>query len=249
MWRDAFVAAGGMNSGLQTALDYDLWIRIGKTYPLMKIKGFLATSRMYPGNKTISLRKRVYEEIIRVVKSHYGYVPYDWVYGYAAYLMDRRDQILEASTPSRLKQLLSLLLGCYYNPKQWRRYCGEWSVATGIRDKFTGRWDDGWISKEYDYRFERTSDCDRIIIIGRHLAPFSKGLTLSIFLNDSPLKKMTVRESGPFRIEVPCPREPYRRMNLLKIECNASFRGPKDNRPLSCIIDDITTERAGSQIG
>jgi glycosyltransferase involved in cell wall biosynthesis len=249
MWRDAFAAVGGLNQSLQTALDYDLWIRIGKTYPLMKIDGFLATSRMYRENKTISRRKQVYEEIIQVVKTHYGYVPYDWLYGYAAYLIDRKDQIFEVSHPSAIKKALALSLGLYYNPRQPTRYWKEWCLAMGIGGKFTGRWTDGWISKEYDHEFRGAPDCDRIVISGRHLAPFRKGLRLDISLNGVPLKQVSFDAHGPFRIEMPCPPDARGKTNRLKITCNASFRPGRggDTRRLSCLIDGIDAERSRSQ--
>ena len=106
--------------GAQSDGDGHLWIRITKLRPLNKINGYLATPPMYRHNKTLSQSDRVSREIIRVVKAHYGFVPYDWFYGYAYFLLDRKDQIFEASRPSWSKQLLALLLGSYVNRSQVR---------------------------------------------------------------------------------------------------------------------------------
>jgi glycosyltransferase involved in cell wall biosynthesis len=249
MWRNAFESAGWMNQDLQTALDYDLWIRIAKLRPLMKIDGYLATSRMYRENKTVSRRKQVYEEIIRVVKTYYGFVPYDWVYGYAAYLIDRKDQIFDVSHPSALKELFALLLGSVLNPTQVTRYWAEWWNHTGLGNKFTGRWDDGWISREYECDLEAGADCDQIVVLGRHLAPIRDGLTLSFSLNGIVLEKTKLRQPGPFHLNFKCPPAARGRLNRLRIESDKIFRTAEngDHRRLSCLIDSIAAERTVSQ--
>jgi glycosyltransferase involved in cell wall biosynthesis len=250
MWRDAYVAAGGMNASLQTALDYDLWIRMARMRPLLRIDGYLATSRMYPGNKTISRRKQVFEEIVQVVMAHFGYVPYDWVYGYAAYLVDRKDQIFETSVPSAAKQAVALLLGLHVNHRQSFRYWREWRTATGIGFKFTGRWSDGWISREYHHELKVPLDCDHIVISGRYQASFRKGLRLAVSLNGCRLEQVRIERQGPFRVETQCPPDARGRTNSLKIECNASFRPVRggDTRRLSCLIDGIDASPSGSRI-
>jgi glycosyltransferase involved in cell wall biosynthesis len=248
--RDAYTRAGGINRDLHTALDYDLWIRIAKSQPLLKIDGFLATSRMYRENKTIRKRRQVYAEIIRVVGTHYGFVPYDWVYGYSAYLVDRKDQIFEASNPSIPKQLLALVLGSALNRRQLRRYWEDWQTGVGIGSRFTGRWDDGWISKSYALELQTDQDCEEIVIAGRHFAPIRKGLTLSFRLNGDLLEKKTLREAGPFHLAVPCPASARGKSNRLIIESSRVFRPAKngDYRPLSCLIDSITAERPPDQL-
>ena len=250
MWRSAFESAGWMNQDLQIALDYDLWIRIANLRPLMKIEGYLATSRMYRDNKTVSRRRQVYQEIIRVVKTHYGFVPYDWVYGYAAYLIDRKDQIFEISRPTAAKQVLALILGSLLNPRQLGRYSAEWRARAGIGGRFTGRWDDGWISREYRANLEAGIDCEQIVISGRHLAPISGGLTLSLRVNGTLLEKAKLTEPGPFHLIFKCPPEARGRLNRLTIECDKIFRpiNNGDHRQLSCLIDSITAEAAMIQV-
>ena len=250
MWRTAFESAGWMNQDLQIALDYDLWIRIANLRPLMKIEGYLATSRMYRDNKTVSRRRQVYQEIIRVVKTHYGFVPYDWVYGYAAYLIDRKDQIFDISRPSAAKQVLALILGSLLNARQLRRYAAEWWVRAGMGGRFTGRWDDGWISREYQADLEAGIDCDQIGVSVRHLAPIPGGLTLSLRVNGTLLEKAKLMEPGPFHLTFKCPSEARGRLNRLTIECDKIFRpiNSGDHRQLSCLIDSITADRAMIQV-
>ncbi len=133
LWSDVFESAGMLDTAV-TALDYDLWIRISRQgHGFLKIDDELATSRMYKDNKTLRARGQVYRDIIGIVGRHYGYVPYSWLFGYACYLVDRKDQVFEMTSSSRLKILVSLALGARYNPRQLRRYAREWADNVGLR--------------------------------------------------------------------------------------------------------------------
>lgn len=85
--RSLLEAAGGLDAGLQYAMDLDLWIRFGKLQrmnPHWKFKHIpqvLASSRMHSSNKTLSRRRQSLEEIMTVVRRHFGVVPFNWVYG------------------------------------------------------------------------------------------------------------------------------------------------------------------------
>jgi glycosyltransferase involved in cell wall biosynthesis len=249
MRRDAFLAAGKMNPALHIALDYDLWIRIAKIRPLVKIESFLATSRMYGANKTMAQRSQGYREICQVVKRHFGYVPYEWVYGYADYLISRKDQFFAASRPSISKSLLSFPLGLLINRTQLRRFSAEWWKTVGIGADFTGKWEDGWISRLYNYDFDAGPDCQRIVIQGRNMRPFRKGLTLSLRLNGTLLERAAIRELGVFQVALDCPPDARGRSNRLTIESDRIFRPIRngDYRQVSCLIDSVTAEHSGGQ--
>jgi glycosyltransferase involved in cell wall biosynthesis len=85
--RQLWECAGGLNTKLQYALDLDLWIRFGllqREHPHWKFKyvrQVIAHSRMHRDNKTISKRRECYQEIIEVIHTHFGIVPFNWVYG------------------------------------------------------------------------------------------------------------------------------------------------------------------------
>ncbi len=85
--RSLLDACGGLETGLQYAMDLDLWIRMGKLqrmnshWKFRHIPQVLALSRMHRDNKTLSRRRLAFEEIISVVERHFGIVPFNWVYG------------------------------------------------------------------------------------------------------------------------------------------------------------------------
>jgi hypothetical protein len=201
---------------------------------------YLATSRMHLDNKTLSSRKRVYQEIIGTVKREFHYVPYEWLNGYACYLLDHKDQYFERSKPSMASYGLSLLLGAYHNPNNLRRYWADWLQMTGFGGQFTGRWDDGWISGRYERELDVDANSQVLRIEGKHFAPIDN-LQLRIRLNGRTLGEKHLAANGPFVLELALPDDLRGKHCRLSIESDRTWR-PKENgdfRQLSCIIDTL----------
>jgi GT2 family glycosyltransferase len=124
--RTAFDAVGGMTPELDFAMDYDFWIRLAQRGDFAKIDGLVAGSRMHRDNKTLARRGDVHREVIRILRAHYGYVPYAWAFAYASWLLDKTDQYFDAPRAKRSAVLLSLGLGLRFNPRRPLRYVGDW---------------------------------------------------------------------------------------------------------------------------
>lgn len=240
--RETYVEAGMLNSSLHFALDYDLWLRVAKRYPVRKVDDFLATSRMHMDNKTLSNRRRVFQEILGAVKAHYGYVPQEWLHGYACYLLDRKDQFFDRSKPSIPSHLLSLALGMWHNPHQLGRYWAEWKRNTGISQTFTGRWEDGWISRTYASELFVDTDHDLLRLTGRHNAPI-QNLSLSVAIDGLRLDERRVGTKGPFLLEISLPDSARGKTCSVTVEANRTWRPAVggDYRRLSCVIDELQT--------
>ena len=127
----AFRAAGGFDSGLNYALDYDLWIRLARAGDPWKFDAKVAQSRMHAANKTLSRRRAAYAETMRVLRRHYGYVPYAWGVAYSAHVLDRRDHFFQESRANRLNVLSSLALGLVIN-RHRVRYLRDWVAHRGF---------------------------------------------------------------------------------------------------------------------
>jgi glycosyltransferase involved in cell wall biosynthesis len=127
MRREVFEAVGALKPDLHFAFDYDLWIRISLKYSFAAFPEVWATSRMHPANISLGRRKAVYQENIRLLSQHYGYVPVNWVYGYLSYLRDGRDQFFEPLRHSAAVYLAALPVGSCYNPTRLWRYWREWA--------------------------------------------------------------------------------------------------------------------------
>jgi glycosyltransferase involved in cell wall biosynthesis len=79
--REVLQSVGYLDAGLHTCLDYEFWIRVGKAFGsrIVFLEDYLATSRLYAENKTLSLRKLTYQETMQVTRRHFGYVPGVWI--------------------------------------------------------------------------------------------------------------------------------------------------------------------------
>jgi GT2 family glycosyltransferase len=77
--RSAWEAVGGLDENLHMAMDYDLWWRLFKlSGPLRFVDDFVALNREHEDTKTKTLRRRHYQEAMKVVRKHNGRVPLKW---------------------------------------------------------------------------------------------------------------------------------------------------------------------------
>jgi glycosyltransferase involved in cell wall biosynthesis len=77
--RSAWEAVGGLDTTLNTAMDYDLWWKLYRRFgkPCF-VEDHLAMNRRHRETKTTSRRRQHYDEAIGVVRRHYGRVPLKW---------------------------------------------------------------------------------------------------------------------------------------------------------------------------
>jgi glycosyltransferase involved in cell wall biosynthesis len=247
MQRTVFDEMGGLNVDKHCALDYDLWIRISKRYPMLKVDEYLATSRMYPQNKTLRNRRQVYRETIASVRDHYGYVPFDWVFGYASHLTKPETPFFEPAPPTRTQYLMALLMGLHYNRDYPGRYLHEWRTAAGWGPPFVGLWEDGWISKRYATDFRLGPDASAVCIKGRYPEYLRRGLVLNVKLNRRTLGQVRLKSFGNFEARLDVPASERGKSCRLQIQCNQTFnpRTADDSRELGCLIDSIACLEAG----
>jgi len=112
---DAYREAGMLDVDLHLTLDYELWLKISARHPFFKISQPLAYSRMWADNKTLSRRRTTFREVVQILRKHRGYVPLNWVYGYAAFLLYGKDGFYEYSQPSLLGFSLAGVMGLWFN--------------------------------------------------------------------------------------------------------------------------------------
>lgn len=127
--REAFQAAGGLDPRWPHTFDYDLWIRLAQRFPFTYVRKRLAASRMHRRSITLGARRQVLEENIRLLRHHFGYAPFSWIYALCAHRLDRRDQFFEPLRPSAAAYALSLPVGIFCNRRHPARYLREWRSA------------------------------------------------------------------------------------------------------------------------
>jgi len=142
--REAFQNVGGVDPDLDVTFDYELWMRLARTYEMRRIPTPMAHSRMHPANKTLGRRTEVFRQAFQILLRHYRYVPFQWIHAYVCYRADGRDQFFEPLQPSMARYLESLPAGLSVNRGAMGHYLAEWfSVMSwaGLRrrlDQFHG---------------------------------------------------------------------------------------------------------------
>jgi glycosyltransferase involved in cell wall biosynthesis len=79
---------GTFNTELQTAMDYEYWLRIANAGGIIyHTPEKLAQSRLHADAKTLAMRGKIFEEIFQICKEHGGYVSFSYIQGLWAYRM------------------------------------------------------------------------------------------------------------------------------------------------------------------
>jgi len=239
--RGAIERAGGLDRRLEFAFDYDLWIRLCRIVPARRLRRALAVVGMRRDTKTLGSRGGAYREALDVAKRHFGYVPLSWIEPYAMNLVDGSDGFFVPHRRSRESYALALALGLRHNPRQGRRFWREWAFAAGLSADFTGRWEDGWISRLHVSEHAVPSDATRLRVAGRHHAYLDGALRLRARVGGAPLGRLEVAERGPFELVAPLPASVRGRTVRLTLEAEDTWvpREDGDHRRLGCLIDAI----------
>lgn len=134
--REAFERAGALNPAFHYVLDYDLWIRLAAVSDFVRIEPYLAKSRVHGGSKSVSDRRAFYREVFSMLLARFGYVPYEWVQGYASYLVERKDQFFTTPRQTFVSALLCLVIGSWINRRHPGRFLKDWLAHRTIGKAF-----------------------------------------------------------------------------------------------------------------
>jgi len=249
--RKALDEVGGVDASLHYCMDYDLWIRLGRQHQFAYLPEVLARSRLHKDAKTLASRRKVFSEIIATVKRHYGVVPFEWAYGYADHLFNRSTRdVFSTKRPSAAALWASVGLAMWLNrgrPDYWPR-CFRPVVRRALSGiplgsrGFEGKWGDGWVSRSYVSEVPVAADTEAIVIRGRHEIPGRRPLTLAVFVDRVSMGAHIVPRPGPFTLAVPLGGTAESKVRLEIVADRAYrplYRGQKDGRLLSWIVDDV----------
>lgn len=243
---------GLLNADLQLCMDYEFWMRIGRDGKVLYIPERLATSRMYEENKTMSRKGEVYKECCREIKKHYGYVPHNWLVGYATYSAEMYPRV------KRKYHYLRYFFKYNYNRPRYfiqclKEYLRMRKAQRSQSDSAPalpvgGKYADGWIEREYSARIICCGGENELVVTGYHHLPFDKPMVLTLQANGKR-KYFPIMETGPFSLVMPIP-EVYSNECIAKVEANqtcspASISESVDKRELSVQIDQVLLRKRG----
>lgn len=81
---------GYLDDKLQYCMDYDYWLRLGKGENFFRLPVLIAGSRLYDDNKTLGARRKVHEEMLKMLKKNLKVIPPRWVYNLAHVIVDEQ---------------------------------------------------------------------------------------------------------------------------------------------------------------
>jgi hypothetical protein len=97
--RSAIDAVGPLNDALDICLDYEWWLRIGRTHTIVFCDHVLAASRHHSSTKTSARRLRALVEAGYLMRQHFGRASWRWSAKWVAHrwALDHRRFMLPAA--------------------------------------------------------------------------------------------------------------------------------------------------------
>jgi glycosyltransferase involved in cell wall biosynthesis len=81
--KEAFKSVGGLDDTLCYAMDYDLFVRIGKQFPCCYLPHIFSKYRLHESSKTMCAEDLYenHEEVLLLAMKHFGWAPLNRIYG------------------------------------------------------------------------------------------------------------------------------------------------------------------------
>ncbi|MBS3759146.1 MAG: glycosyltransferase [Desulfobacterales bacterium] len=111
---------GLLDRNLQYCMDYEYWLRAGRTTDFVRLNQKLAGSRMYDDNKTLGERLPVHKEINRMFKQRFRRIPDKWLFAYAHVFTEEMgfDRTIHREN---IKFILVLVCALFGSCMRWRQ--------------------------------------------------------------------------------------------------------------------------------
>lgn len=109
---------GDLDVGLKYCMDYELWLRYGRTNPFVYLPIKLAGSRIYPENKTFSNQLTAHHETNGMLLEKIGYSTRHWIFKYSKLQVEGDTQIDKSDLKFTLKFIeVAIEKSCKFNKK------------------------------------------------------------------------------------------------------------------------------------
>lgn len=244
--REAVEALLPLDTGLRTAFDFELWLRLFKRFAgrIGCVRAVQAHSRLHAEGITLRMRETVAMEGLQVVARHLGSAPGHW-------LMTHVGEALAACPfDADADEVRKRLLGLAVQAEAWMapgtvallqrqmRQHRSWMVARP--DFAADPYGDGWAPPALVMRVRQRSPKPyrTLRLWGRHAGPQAR---LALHIDEPFSWRGSVTAAGSFQLSVPLPPEPGAQWRLT-LHCEPSFvpaevSGGNDRRRLAYQFD------------
>lgn len=193
--RQALDAVGGLDERLHWAMDWDLFIKIGKRFPVGYLPRTMANLREHGTAKTLSGGLRRLSELVDVMRRHGGrrYPPARLAYAADTYV---RLLLGDLAPPAGAP-----LLGA-------RRFIARqtYALVDRVCRNAQGLYADGWVGPRAHFMLRRTAG-ERLIVRGRlpDVPRMRRPLRVTAAVNGVGLGGRDVPAAGAFQVAWPMP--------------------------------------------
>lgn len=206
-----FRQMGGVNEKLQFCMDYELWMRIAKAYPIGFVGEYLANARIHGACKSATQWHSVgVPEVLKSLAKHYSAIPPGWV----SYLPHYRGM----AVTDLLRQLKTLR-------------------SNSTRITGMNRYVDMWAPPILRATMESDPDAPAQILLVKGKIPgvpmqLPKPFTLTALVNGALAKRFTVTRAL-FALEIPLdPRSLTHRIDISSTSVGAPALPQVENKPV-----------------
>ena len=251
--RDAVIELGGLDGGLRTAFDFDLWLRLFKAFPdrVGFIDELQACSRLHPGAITLRMRETVALEGLKVIHDHLGLAPPHWLlthleelcalhpFGGDAQTLSARMQSVIARAQSWLDESA--------NAQLTERLRTDQRVVLAGSHTYVGVHADGWAAARTPVRVRQPVRPWRALRLYGHarLPPGSLPCCITVASPNGQREVRHIDVSGPFELDLPLSDLRVGAQSVHVIQVDGGFvpaevePGSADRRRLAFIVEEL----------
>ena len=250
--RSVFDDIGGLDEGLSTAFDFDLWLRVFSRFPerIGYTDRVLAFSRLHGYTITATQRKNVASEAVCLLFRHLGKADYHWVLTYideAARSYPSYDPLL--AFRDHVSAMVAEIASCF-DRRSLSRLCSlidqDRRLASVSRGVHADMFPDGWAKGDLSVRI-RAPACGSLLLILRcqHRRPDDTPLKLRIFTSEATETFLNIAVRGDFEIRHTFANVALGQFLFVLVQSDVTFipseaeQGSTDARELAYLVTQI----------
>ena len=208
--REVWMKVGGLDEGLLTAFDFDLWLKLFKAYPgrIGYLPQLQARSRLHAGCITTRMRERVALEGMQLIHRHLGAAPPSWLLTHFAelcaehpfqpepvQLVDAMHRLVDQAAPWMAADAVQMLR---------QRIATDRPLRLATPHVYVDVHPDGWAGRQVAVRLRQPAQpCSAIVLRCRHAAPAGAALRIEVTSPGLAPQCIDLRGPGVFNIVLP----------------------------------------------
>ena len=236
MRRATWLQAGGLDESLRASFDFDLWLRLFRKHAgrIGFISETQALSRLHQGGITARYRERVALEGLRVLSTHLGHAPMEW-------MLTHFEECLAAHPfEAAERDLVEHLYALEAKTERWltetqRARLRDWiashrAVQCGSRYWHANAYADGWLPNVAEVRLRAAPiDGSDVVLQLEHRHPLGLPLRLTVTGPGGLAWELVVPINGPFDLTLRVPSGLANQRCVWRLSCDGF--APADCEP------------------